>query len=104
MDGTNGGILPSLKRNTSEPREKPSGGQSRRKADVEILQLAAGVSMMSAHPDGDKNDADQAMVSIFSAIASIFWTLFQFRPVPPTFRVLGIRAQDSVGRPMPFGK
>jgi|ERR1700756_3693723 hypothetical protein len=103
MDGTNGGILPSLKRNTSEPREKPSDGQSRRKANVEILQLAAGFSM-SAHPDGDKNDADQPMVSIFSAIASIFWTLFQFRPVPPTFRVLGIRAQDSVGRPMPFGK
>jgi len=38
--------------------------------------------------------------SSFSAISSIFVTLFQFLPVPGVFSALSIAASDNFARPM----
>lgn len=42
--------------------------------------------------------------SNFSAISSIFVTLFQFLPVAGVFNTLSSPAQFSFDRPIPFGK
>lgn len=50
------------------------------------------------------NTPTYSEVSSFSAISSIFVTLFQFLPVPGIFSVFSSRANDSFERPMPLGK
>ncbi len=52
----------------------------------------------------DRNGPNHSAASIFSAISSIFTTLFQFLPVPGVFNALFTAAHDIFDLPCPFGK
>lgn len=61
---------------------------------VEAHDLLLHVSTLGAAQD----------VSIFSAIANNFMTVFQFRPVPGVLSAFSSRGSDSFDRAMPSGK